>query len=217
MLEQTYSRFIGDHSDTLIRRSLLDTAESASTNVVGRNAMASNERRDHESPHEAVSGGTSESSMKPTDNPVTPATPVDEATDPDAAQEVDAARECVAILGGLQRRIILPRTYQDLQRAALTTVAWCAECAEKFTLSDTLKATVTFPPKDVAAIRRELRDVIKEVNQHGTKPLNINELCVTIKTRLLARGLRATQNDIKAIANEAEFKRERRPVGKRWT
>jgi hypothetical protein len=34
MLEQTYSRFIGDHSDTLIRRSLLDTAEAAGDNIV---------------------------------------------------------------------------------------------------------------------------------------------------------------------------------------
>jgi len=34
MLERTYSRHIGDHADTLSRRTLLDTSESATGNVV---------------------------------------------------------------------------------------------------------------------------------------------------------------------------------------
>ena len=34
MLERTYSRYIGDHSDALARRALLDTASRASSNVV---------------------------------------------------------------------------------------------------------------------------------------------------------------------------------------
>jgi integrase len=34
MLERTYSRYIGDHSDALARRALLDTTVSTSTNVV---------------------------------------------------------------------------------------------------------------------------------------------------------------------------------------
>ena len=34
MLEKTYSKFIGDHSDTLTRRALLDTAEPAGGNVM---------------------------------------------------------------------------------------------------------------------------------------------------------------------------------------
>jgi integrase len=34
MLEKTYSKFIGDHSDTLTRRALLDTAEPADSNVI---------------------------------------------------------------------------------------------------------------------------------------------------------------------------------------
>jgi integrase len=215
MLEQTYSRYIGDHSDALIRRSLLDTAESARTNVAGRNAIASNEHQDHKSPDEAGSGRTSESSLKPTKNPVTLAS-VDDATDPDAAQKVLDARKCVEILSGLPRRFIRPRAYQELQRVALTPVAWFAGCAETCAASDTLEVTVKLPPKD-KAIRRELSDVITEVKQHGTKPLNINELSATIKSRLLARGLHVTQNDIKTIANEAEFQRERGPVGKRWT
>ena len=34
MLERTYSRHIGDHSDALARAALLDTTEPASQNVV---------------------------------------------------------------------------------------------------------------------------------------------------------------------------------------
>jgi hypothetical protein len=35
MLERTYSRYIGDHSDALARGALLDTAEVAHANVIG--------------------------------------------------------------------------------------------------------------------------------------------------------------------------------------
>jgi hypothetical protein len=34
MLERTYSRYIGDHSDALARRALLDTADPAGSNVM---------------------------------------------------------------------------------------------------------------------------------------------------------------------------------------
>jgi hypothetical protein len=34
MLERTYSRYIGDHSDALARRALLDTTVSPNHNVV---------------------------------------------------------------------------------------------------------------------------------------------------------------------------------------
>ena len=34
MLERTYSRYIGDHSDALSRRALLDTARAVGGNVV---------------------------------------------------------------------------------------------------------------------------------------------------------------------------------------
>jgi hypothetical protein len=115
----------------------------------------------------------------------------------------------------LQRRR-LSRAYQELQRVAQTTTAWSVECVETCHASDTPEETLKLPPKD-EAIRRELWDVITEVKQHGDKPLNINELCTTTKARLLTRGLRVREYDIKTVANEAEFQRERGRVGKRWT
>jgi hypothetical protein len=34
MIEASYSRYIGDHADSLLRRALLDTAQPAAANVV---------------------------------------------------------------------------------------------------------------------------------------------------------------------------------------
>jgi hypothetical protein len=47
MLERTYSRHIGDHSDALARRALLDTAEPAAANVTSiSDQRASRAKRD---------------------------------------------------------------------------------------------------------------------------------------------------------------------------
>jgi hypothetical protein len=62
-----------------------------------------------------------------------------------------------------------------------------------------------------------LRDVNTETKQRSEKPLNLNELCAPTQERLLRRNLDATEAEIKKIAKEPEFKKERGPVGKRWT
>jgi hypothetical protein len=45
MLERTYSRYIGDHADSLSRRVMLDLDEPDATNVVGATVTSIGARR----------------------------------------------------------------------------------------------------------------------------------------------------------------------------
>jgi hypothetical protein len=66
-----------------------------------------------------------------------------------------------------------------------------------------------------AEIRRTIRTVYDEAEGTGADPPNIKRICDAVLPRLQTGGFKASKNQITKIAGEDEFRRRRRPPGRR--